>query len=65
MNTTTHQRHLLDIDGAAEHLAVSSRFMRTLVAERRVPYLKVGKFIRFDVRDLDKWLDTCRVEAEE
>lgn len=34
----------------------------TLVAERRVPYLKVGKYVRFDADDLDRWLDTCRVD---
>ena len=55
-------RRLLDIEGAAEHLTVSVRFMRTLVAERRIPYLKVGKFIRFDRADLDAWLDRCRID---
>lgn len=55
-------RRLLDIEGAAEHLTVSVRFMRTLVAERRIPYLKVGKFIRFDRADLDTWLDRCRID---
>ena len=56
-------RKLLDVDQAAEHLTVTPRFVRTLVAERRVPFLKVGKFIRFDLDDLDAWLDACRVEA--
>jgi len=57
------QRQIVDIDGAAEHLAVTVRFVRSLVAERRIPYLKVGKFIRFDVEDLDRWLDDCRVDS--
>jgi excisionase family DNA binding protein len=56
-------RTLLDVDQAAEHLTVTPRFVRTLVAERRVPFLKVGKFVRFDVDDLDAWLDRCKVEA--
>ena len=60
---TTTTRTLLDIEGAAAHLTVTVRFMRTLVAERRIRYLKVGKFVRFDVQDLDEWLDRCRVEA--
>ncbi|MGH1492072.1 MAG: helix-turn-helix domain-containing protein [Acidimicrobiales bacterium] len=54
---------LLDIDGAAERLAISPRFMRKLVAERRIPFLKVGRLVRFDVADLNRWLDGCRVEA--
>lgn len=56
-------RTLLDVDQAAEHLTVTPRFVRTLVAERRVPFLKVGKFIRFDIEDLNAWLDDCRVDV--
>ncbi len=54
---------LVDINMAAERLSVSPRFIRRPVAQRRVPYLKVGKFIRFDPVDLDAWLDGCRVES--
>jgi excisionase family DNA binding protein len=56
-------RTLLDVEGAAVHLSVSPRFVRRLVAQRRVPYLKVGKFVRFDPVDLDAWLEGCRVES--
>jgi excisionase family DNA binding protein len=56
-------KNLLDVDQAAAHLSVTPRFIRRLVAQRRVPYLKVGRFIRFDVADLDDWLDACRVES--
>lgn len=56
-------RELLDMQEAADHLTVTPRFVRSLVAERRVPFLKVGKFVRFDTTDLDAWLDSCRVEA--
>ena len=53
---------LLDIEGAAEQLNVSPRFIRRLVEERRVPFYKVGKFVRFDPKDLDGWLNDRRVE---
>jgi hypothetical protein len=32
------------------------------VAERRIPFFKVGKFVRFDPGELDVWLDQQRVE---
>lgn len=53
---------LLDIPALAERLAVSERFVRRLVHERRVPYLKVGHFVRFDPRDIDELLRTSRVD---
>ena len=54
---------LLDIDAAAKRLAVTERFMRRLVAERRIPYFKVGKYVRFDPANLDTWLDEQRVDV--
>ena len=53
---------LLDVDGVAEALGVTNRHIRRLVAERRIPFFKVGKFVRFDPGELDVWLDQQRVE---
>jgi excisionase family DNA binding protein len=47
---------------AAGYLNVTERYMRRLVAERRVPYFKVGRLLRFSAADLDSYLDACRVE---
>ena len=58
-------RNFVDLDGAAEHLCVSPRFVRRLVAERRIAFHKVGRLLRFDVRDLDDFLDAGRVETNE
>jgi hypothetical protein len=34
-----------------------------LVSERRIPFLKVGGFVRFDPAALNVWLEEQRVEA--
>ena len=47
---------LLTIDQLAERLGVSIHHIRRLIAERRVPYLKVGWFIRFDPAEMTGWL---------
>jgi excisionase family DNA binding protein len=51
---------LLDIAGVAEHLAVSERHVRRLVAERRIPYVKWGHLLRFDPDEIAEWLDASR-----
>jgi len=51
---------LLTIDQLAERLGVSIRHIRRLVAERRVPYLKVGWLVRFDPAEITAWLDDAR-----
>ncbi len=56
------RRTWLDPAEAAEWLGVEVRFVRRLVAERRVTYYKVGRHLRFDASDLDQFLDSVRVE---
>lgn len=53
---------LMDIAGVAERLDVSVRYVRRLVAERRIPYIKFGHLLRFDPETIDDWLDQARVE---
>ena len=52
---------LLDIGAVAERLCVTERHVRRLVAERRIPYVKVGRFVRFDPVDIADWITAARV----
>ena len=54
-------RPMLKPEEAAERLNVSLRFIRRLCYERRVPYTRIGKFVRFDVDELEAWIATQRV----
>ena len=47
---------LIDIPTLAERLSVNVRHVRRLVAERRIPYVKWGHLIRFDVSEIERWL---------
>jgi hypothetical protein len=39
--------------------------MRRLVAERRIPIVKVGRLIRFDAHQVEHWVDEHRVDVVE
>jgi excisionase family DNA binding protein len=60
MATTDPLPHLLTIDELAEHLGVTVRHVRRQIAERRLPYLKVGRLVRFDPDEIAGWLDHAR-----
>ena len=55
---------LLTIDDVAARLGVSVRHVRRLVFERRIPYLKWGRLLRFDVHDIDVWLADSRIPVD-
>lgn len=59
---TETSRPLLTVDDAAARLAVTPRFVRRLVAERRIAFHRVGKFIRFDPDDIEALIREGRVE---
>jgi excisionase family DNA binding protein len=55
---------LLSVEQAAERLGTSARFVRRLVFERRIAYIKVGRHVRIAEHDLNNYVATGRVEAD-
>ena len=54
---------LLDVPSAAERLGCTPRYIRRLVMERRIPFVKLGgSKVRFSALELERWIDTQRVE---
>ena len=56
---------LLSVEQAAERLGTSVRFVRRLVFERRIAYVKLGRHVRIAVRDLDAFIAAGRVDVGE
>jgi excisionase family DNA binding protein len=54
---------LLTLAEAAERLGTSVRFIRRLIAERRIAFVKVGRHVRIDPADLEAFIVAGRVEA--
>ena len=52
---------LLTVEQAAERLGTSTRFVRRLVAERRIAYHKVGRHVRIAEADLINYVAAGRV----
>jgi excisionase family DNA binding protein len=54
---------LLTVEEAAERLSTSTRFVRRLVAERRIAYVKVGRHVRLDPGEVEAFIVASRVET--
>ncbi|WP_280461279.1 helix-turn-helix domain-containing protein [Nocardia carnea] len=51
----------LNVEEAAEYLGTGVRFVRRLVAERRIVFYKLGNHVRFTAADLDAFAEAGRV----
>lgn len=62
--TTTHQKRLLSTKEAAEYLAMTSAALYQMVHRKKIPVVRIGRALRFDLRALDDWIDQQREPAE-
>jgi len=53
---------LLTVDAAAERLSTSVRFVRRLIAERRIEFVKVGRHVRISESALAGFIEAGRIE---
>ncbi len=52
----------LTVAETAEYLNTSERFVRRLIAERRIAFHHVGRHVRIALSDVQAWLVAQRVE---
>lgn len=53
---------LLTVEAAAERLSTSPRFIRRLIAERRIEFVKIGRHVRITEHALAQFINAGRVE---
>ena len=61
IENSNHTAGLFDIGTCAVRLGRTERFVRRLVEDNRIPFVKVGKFVMFDPEEIDAWIDSKRV----
>ena len=52
---------LLSVEAAAERLDTKPRFIRRLIAERRIEYHKLGRHVRISESALAEFIDAAKV----
>jgi excisionase family DNA binding protein len=54
---------LLTVEAAAERMSTSVRFIRRLIAERRIAFVKLGRHVRIAEADIAAFIEAGRVDA--
>lgn len=62
MNEQRGHEALIDTEEVAARLGVTVRFVRRLVHERRIPFHRIGRHVRFDPVDVEAFIADGRVE---
>ena len=60
--SNSHEDVPLSIEDAAHRLGVSVRYVRRMVDEKRVRYLKIGRLVRFRDADLEAFLTQSEIQ---
>ena len=64
----TSRRPLLDYEDAAEYTGLREKYLRRLVAEKRIPHVKMSPSrtgrVFFDPDELDEWIASRAVPAD-
>ena len=65
-SSSVPQDEILTIDECAAFLHIKKATVYTMVSERRIPFMKQGKMLKFSKNDLTTWLkESCRKVRKE
>jgi excisionase family DNA binding protein len=51
---------LLDAKDIAERLRVPESWVRESARSGAIPHVRLGRYIRFDLEDVERWLEECK-----
>lgn len=58
-------KRLIDVEEVAEYLGLTISTVYSWISEREIPYVKMGRLTKFDLRRIDAWIEECSVEVVE
>jgi excisionase family DNA binding protein len=56
---------LLTYDQMSRYLSITPNTLRIWVMQKRIPYLKIGKNVRFYASDVHEWLSKQAIEPKD
>ena len=58
----SHASDLLTVEQTADRINMSARYVRRLIAERRIVFYRLGRSVRIDPVDVTALIESGRVE---
>lgn len=48
---------ILDLKEISNYLNISDSMIRKLVREKRIPFFRIGNRLKFDINEINKWIE--------
>ena len=61
MNIAVEKR-FLNMDECSQYVGITKGTLYVWVCRRKIPYLKVGKLIKFDIRTIETWMNSKQIK---
>lgn len=56
---------LLTIEDVCKMLNIKESHLRSLIFKNEIPFLKVGRLVRFDIEDILVWVNKKNIDIDE
>ncbi|OGS34827.1 MAG: hypothetical protein A2474_05245 [Elusimicrobia bacterium RIFOXYC2_FULL_34_12] len=50
-----------NIEELAEYIAVSKGTIYNWISQRKLIFVKMGRRVKFDIKDIDKWIESKKI----
>ena len=57
------EKRFIGVKELAEYLGIKDKTVYTWVHMRKIPYVKMGGLVKFDLKKIEKWVKEREVEA--
>ncbi len=55
---------MLNTHKLAKELNLSESGIYQMVSQRKIPFIKIGRAIRFDLEDIEKWIEEKKILSD-
>jgi len=59
------EKRLLNIREASEYLGIPENTLRCWCSRKVIPYVKLGRMVRFDINQLEEWLKENLIKPQD
>ena len=65
MTAIVMERRYLNIDEISAYLGLSKNTIYSWVWQKRIPHVKLGRLVKFDMRAIEHWAKKNTIEVQE